>query len=329
MAYDRKECRHGNVYVIETMQFDMETITSVFCYSDGSKSLLMDVGTSDNIDAVLQSLARHGIALESLEGVVLSHYHFDHGGGSAELYKRMAGINKKFRIYTNNITKKNLQNAAGHLGGAKTTFGKFIGTMEPVPDEAFCIVEPDDFLPLQFSGGERVKLLYTPGHTVDHCSPSVILNDRTIFTFAGEALGTIYTNRKMLSTPTSMPPNFKYDDYISSMKKIRSINPGLIGLCHFGIISGTEDINFLFDDHFKFMTSFRDSIIKAFNENPSTEHVLAGTEYLWEDRIDREFADIKGSELFFGNLRLALTYGVMVDLGFRKPKYESRTDAGR
>ncbi len=325
MAFDRKECRLGNVYLIDTLQFDMETITSVFCYSDGSKSLLMDIGTSDNIDAVFQSLARHGIALESLYGIVLSHYHFDHGGGSAELYKRMKSINKNFKIYTNSITKGNLQNSAGHLGGAKTTFGKFIGTMEPIHEDAFCIVELDGFLPVEFAGGVRVKLLHTPGHTADHCSPSVVRGDRTLFTFAGEALGTIYTNSKMLSTPTSMPPNFVYKDYISSMDKLRAMNPEMIGFCHFGIISGNEDINFVFNDHREFMERFRSEIIEAFREDPSTTHVLAKTEYLWKDRIDSEFAGIKGSELFFGNLRLALTYGVMVDLGFRKPKYESKT----
>ena len=198
--------------------------------------------------------------------------------------------------------------------------------MEPLPDEAFTIVEFDDFLPVEFSRGERVQLLHAPGHTPDHCSPSVVLNGRTIFTFAGEALGTIYTNSKILTTPTSMPPNFRYDDYVASMLKLREMKPELIGFCHFGILSG-DDIDFVFNEHLEFMYQFRSGIIEAFNENPSTEHVLARTAYLWKDRIDSEFAGIKGSDAFFGNLRLALTYGVMVDLGFRKPKYESKTSA--
>ena len=325
MSYERQEFSHGNTCLIDTLQFDMESITSVFCYSDGTRSLLFDIGTSENIDAVFQSLVRHGIKLESLEGIVLSHYHFDHGGGSAELYKRMQTINKNFKVYTNSITMGLLQNSAGHIHGAKTTFGKFVGTMEPLPDRAFSIVELNGYLPIEFSGGERVKLLHTPGHTTDHCSPTVILGNRTVFTFAGEALGTIYTNNKMLSTPTSMPPNFRYDDYLSSMTKIRELSPELIGFCHFGFIYGLGDINFVFNDHFEFMEKFRSGIIKAFNEDQSTSYVLAQTEYLWKDRIDSSFSGINGSEAFFGNLRLALTYGLMVDLGFRKPKYESKT----
>lgn len=122
-----------------------------------------------------------------------------------------------------------------------------------------------------------------------------------------------------------MPPNFNFDDYITSMRKLRDMNPEMVGFCHFGILSGDDDIDFVFNDHMEFMHQFRSGIVEAFNENPSTEHVLAMTAHLWKDRIDSDFADVKGSDAFFGNLRLALTYGVMVDLGFRKPKYESKT----
>jgi len=325
MALEQREGKYGNIYHIDTMQFNSPNVTSAFCYSDGEKSCLMDIGTSDNIDAVLNSLVKHGISLENLEGIVLSHYHFDHGGGSCELWKKMKTINKNFKIYTNSITKKNLQNAEGHVNGAKTTFGPFVGTMDYIPDEAFCIVEFDDILPIEFSDGAKIKLIHTPGHTPDHCSPSIINNGRTIFTFAGEAMGTVYTDVRILSTPTSMPPNFRFNDYINSMDRIKKMKPEIVGLCHFGMLIGEEDINFMLNDHFDFMHKFRDGIIKAFNENPSTEYVLSQTEYLWEGRTKNDSMDDEGKKAFLKNLRLALTYGVMVDLGFRKPKYESKT----
>ena len=325
MALEQREGRYGNIYLIDTMQFNSNNVTSVFCYSDGEKSSLMDIGTSDSVDTVLDTLVRYGVSLEKLEGIVLSHYHFDHGGGCCELWKRMRGINKNFRIYTNSITKKNLQDADGHLNGARTTFGKFVGTMDYIPDEAFCIVELDELVPIEFADGARIKLLHTPGHTADHCSPSVIHNGRTIFTFAGEAVGTVYTDDRILSTPTSMPPNFRFNDYINSMGKIKNMKPEIIGLCHYGMITGESDINFMIDDNFNFMHKFKEEIINAFNENPSTDHVLTKTEYLWEGRTKNDSMDDEGKKVFLKNLRLALTYGVMVDLGLRKPKYESKT----
>jgi hypothetical protein len=91
------------------------------------------------------------------------------------------------------------------------------------------------------------------------------------------------------------------------------------------MIIGERDINLMIDDNFDFMHNFRDAIVKAYNENPSTEHVLSKTAYLWEGRTDNDSMSDNGRKVFFINLRLALTYGVMVDLGFRKPKYESKS----
>ncbi|MFA5518793.1 MAG: MBL fold metallo-hydrolase [Spirochaetota bacterium] len=329
MTVIRKETSLGNLYLVDTNQFNLNKITSVFCYSDGDKALLFDIGTSHNVDHVLNSLDSRGIPPEKIIGIILSHYHFDHGGGSSELWKKMSSINSNFRIYTNSFTKELLQNSEGHIKGATTTFGPFVGTMDFIPDEAFEIVELDSFIPVEFNDGARVKLVYTPGHTSDHCSPAVYLDEKVSFLFAAEAAGTFYTYDSTHSTPTSMPPNFKYDVYMKSLEKILAIKPEAIGFCHFGIISGADEVQSYLIKHGEFMKKFREAIIKAFNENPSTSHVLESTAYLWENRFGEELLSIKGSEYFFKNLRLALTYGVMVDLGFRKPRYEEPSNFGK
>ncbi|HRX46771.1 MAG TPA: MBL fold metallo-hydrolase [Spirochaetota bacterium] len=323
MSIIREERRIENLYIIDTGQFNLPSLTSVFCWFDGERALLMDAGTSDNTDAILQSLTGFGIPPEKLIGVLPSHYHFDHGGGSSALWHRMREINPDFRIYTTALTKRKLMDGASHLRGAATTFGQFVGTMEPPPDDAFILLEPDSFLPLEFNDGSRIKLIHTPGHTPDHCSPAVMREGRCVFCFAAEACGTMYTSRVILTTPSSMPPNFRFADYIKSFEKVRAIQPEMLGLCHFGVITG-DDIETLFDDHLSFMINLRDGIAEAFKKNPSTSQVMNATEHLWENRIDSGFHDIKGSELFFGSLRLALTYGIMVDLGLREPKYEER-----
>jgi glyoxylase-like metal-dependent hydrolase (beta-lactamase superfamily II) len=235
----------------------------------------------------------------------------------------MSRINSNFKIYTNSLTKKLLQNADGHIKGAATTFGHFTGSMDFIPDEAFEITDVDSFLPVEFNDGAKIKLVHTPGHSDDHCSPTVYIDGNPLFLYAAEAAGTLYSNDLDMSSPTSMPPNFKYDMYIKSLEKILSIKPEAIGLCHFGMVSGSGDVEKYLVKHGEFMKNFREEIIRAFNENPSTGHVLKSTAYLWENRFDKKLTSVKGSENFFKNLKLALTYGVMVDLGFRKAKYES------
>lgn len=326
MAIYRCEHSLNNVYIIDTHQFSLENITSVFCYYDGERALLFDTGTSDNVDRILESMRMAGIPPEKLAGVVPSHYHFDHGGGCSAFWHRMREINPDFRIYTGGLTKHKLQTPGNHIKGASTTFGSFTGTMEPIPDEAFVLVAYDSFLPLQFENGARVLLLHTPGHTHDHCSPSVIIGGRCVFCFSGETCGTLYTDDEILTTPTSMPPNFSYRHYMESMQRVKSLNAEMIGFCHFGIIEGRPYVEEIFADHEKLMTGFMTAIKEAFSENPSTSHVLQRTEYLWRGRISPSFKNVKGSENFFQNLQLAITYGVMIDLGFRKSKYEARTE---
>lgn len=325
MAVYRKETRLGNVYIIDLNQFGLESLTGVYCYYDGERGMLFDTGTSDNVDAIFRSLERHGIPAEKLAGIVPSHYHFDHGGGCSAFWHRMRNINPDFRVYTGILTKEKLQNPGNHIKGASTTFGSFTGTMEYIPDEAFVIVEYESFLPVKFNDGARVKLLHTPGHTHDHCSPSVMINDECIFCFAGETCGTYYTDGRVLTTPSSMPPNFSWKHYMESMEKIRLLDPAMIGFCHFGIITGADEISMVFDDHVNFMNQFRDAVIKAFHEDNSTAHVMERTAYLWEGRFGQALLGAPGSEHFFRNLRLALTYGLMIDLGFRESKYEVRT----
>lgn len=323
MAVIRKEESIGNLRLIDTRQFNLDSITGVFCYSDGEKAFLFDIGTSHNVDYVISRINDLGIPAEKIAGITVSHYHFDHGGGCSELWKKISRVNSNFRIFTTGLTKKLLQNAEGHLKGAATTFGPFTGTMDFIPDEAFEIVEPDAFIPVEFNDGAKVKLVHTPGHSGDHCSPAVYMDGVPRFLFAGEAAGTLHTHDLSLSSPSSMPPNFRFDLYMESLEKILSIKPEAIGFCHFGMISGWEDVESYLVKHGAFMKEFREEIIKAFNEKPSTENVLKSTAGLWDRRFDEELTSVKGSENFFRNLKLALTYGVMIDLGFRKPKYEN------
>ena len=115
MPVHRKAASLGNLHLIDTLQFNLNTITSSFCYTDNDKTLLLDIGTSANVDHVLNTLLKMGIEPEKIAGITVSHYHFDHGGGCAELWKRMQGINSNFRIFTSSLTKELLQNAEGHV----------------------------------------------------------------------------------------------------------------------------------------------------------------------------------------------------------------------
>ncbi|WP_371803212.1 MBL fold metallo-hydrolase [Candidatus Lokiarchaeum ossiferum] len=318
-----------NVYLIDTMQFSIPRITSAYCYWDGEKCLLMDIGTSDNVPIVIRALKKMHIPLEKVEGIILTHYHFDHAGGSLRLWRKLVKRNPNFKIITTKKMREKLQNAEDHIIGARTTFGEFVGTMKPISpefaDQAFFEVEPDSPLPLNLKNNYVLQLLSTPGHTEGHLSPTIFQNNSPIFCFAGETVGCLYHSTKISPQPTSMPPNFNYDLTMQSLEKLRKLNPINLAFCHFGVITGSEDVNQYFEEFQEYMTSLRSTVIELYSKNPSTKFIVENTASFFSsngERVDEYYRTVPQSQKFFKNLHLALIYGLLVDLGYRKSKYE-------
>lgn len=322
-----------NLYMIDTLQFNVSHITTVFCYFDGTNGLLIDIGTSDNVTTVLRSLRKMNIPLEKIQGVTLSHYHFDHAGGATKLWKKMVKKNPHFKIYTSSYTRNKLQKAESHRVGATTTFGEFVGTMNPIPEElindAYHIVEPDSYIPITFQGGVRIKLIAAPGHSPDHVAPAVFQAsaEKPDFVFAGEATGTFYNESELISTSTSMPPNYQHSIYMKSLEKLIELNPKSMGVCHYGAIQGEEQVHQFLVDHRKFMQELYSAIKNHYTEKPSIPYVITKLEeekLHVKNRVGDRFTDDPVSRHFISNLQLALTYGILIDQGFRESKYEPR-----
>ncbi len=320
-----------NIYLIDTGQFSNKRVTTVFCYWDGENCYLIDIGTSNNVQTILRFLKKKKIPLSKVKGLFLTHYHFDHGGGATKLWKLIHKKEDKlnFKIITTTETKGKLQQAESHVIGAKTTFGDFVGEMKPISDDleenAYEIIPFDKDYPLSSSKNIAIRLISTPGHSADHCSPTIFRNGTPIFCFAGEASGCLYNGSKLLSQPTSMPPNFQFEKYMKSLEKLIELNPESMGLCHFGVISGKVDVQTFLIGHKKYMIGFRAAVIELYKKNQSTRYIIENLrDYFFNDEkfIDLYYRELDDHTKFLSNLRLALTYGMMIDLGFRKAKYE-------
>jgi glyoxylase-like metal-dependent hydrolase (beta-lactamase superfamily II) len=311
-----------NIYLIDVQQMGMQKITATFLYWDGNDCILMDVGTSDDVRVLLRAIKKLQIPFNKVRGVVNTHYHFDHGGGSLRFWEKMQEKNPEFKIYASHQTYEKLQNAQEHIEGARTTFGDFVGVMNPIPESGFEIVNTDVTLPFNLQNNFSIKLITTPGHTPDHVSPTIFNNGKPYFSFAGESCGTLFHSQKLVSLPTSMPPNFNFETYMQSLQKIMDLNVDCVGFCHMGAIIGEQDVQTFLNEHKNYMINWRNKMKQVFAENPSTKYVIDNTVEYWIDRFD--FGDPNNP--LFQNLRLALTYGMMVDLGFRQPKYEKKKE---
>jgi len=311
-----------NIYLMDTRQFGVSKSTAAFLYWDGERALIMDTGTSDNIDEILGFIDRLRIPPEKIIGVTGTHYHFDHMGGATRLWTLMEQKNRNFKIIVPEDMKYYLQNARLHIKGAGTTFGHFVGKMEPVKDDAYLVVEKDRDLPVDLGGDITVRLIETPGHTPDHCAPTFFKGGRAFFSFAGESCGCLYHMSEPVSSPTSMPPNFHFDSYMDSAKKVAALKPGAIGFCHYGVLDGSDAVQSYLENHLRDMNTFRGLVVDSYGKNNSTRDVMEGTREFFKNTFDPL---TRMPEKYMENLQLAIVYGLMVDLGFKEPKYENRS----
>ena len=69
------------------------------------------------------------------------------------------------------------------------------------------------------------------------------------------------------------------------------------------------------------MYRFRDTVIRAYNEQPDTRYVVKQVVKLFERHGN---VSSNESETNSHNVIFAFTFGMMIDLGYRKAKYEQR-----
>lgn len=293
-----------------------------------TSALLIDTGSSKNVGSVLKAIKAHGLQLKDIVGMIPSHYHFDHAGGSARLLELIKPQNPDFKILARKETKNWLQHPEAHVRGAKTTYGDSVGEMPYIPDEDFKILKPDKAIDIQglfgrnFDFQHEVNLVSTPGHTPDHSS--VYFRSKGIpgasFLFSGEAAGTLFHKDKLVSLPTSMPSKYRHDWYMDSLDKIMHLEFDAMAFGHFGAIRGKEDIAAYLKEHRNFNERFRNEVQSLYKETRSTRAVVEKFIGVWEKRTNT----LIKNRTIMENMCVGLVYGMLIDLGLKEAKYEPR-----
>ena len=300
---------------------------------DDDCSILFDCGSSLDIKKELRYFKKHQIPLSSFKYLITSHHHFDHNGGMWKLYREIKEHNPDVKILTNSMTKELLNDYEHHLNRGRSTYGNFVGEMEPIEEDAFKIIDPStnfnsnpdklDMIETFTVKGSQVKLgiLKTPGHTPDHQTPILVKDNSIDFIFLGEAAGTIYHDSKLLTMPTSMPIYYNHEDYMKTLENLKKLDPLMAGFSHFGIVNGKNNVREILLEHEVFMKKFKSLIIKYYNEKPETKYIL---NKVLPELLPRTDLSIDSNPLF-NNITLGIVYGMMISLGFRSiPKNEMK-----
>lgn len=238
------------LYHIDVKAYGTPRMLSIFVGQFENGSVLIDCGSSLDTKKLIRFLKKLKIDLSSFKYLTTTHHHFDHNGGLWQLYGILKGYNPEVKILTNLKTKELLNNYEEHLARGKRTYGDLIGSMKPIEESAFQIVEPStnfnseanelDFIDFFTINGSEVKLgiLKTPGHTPDHQCPIFVKDNLIDFIQLGESVGTIYHTSELITMPTSMPTYYNHEEYMATLRNLKNLFPSKAGFGHFGVING-------------------------------------------------------------------------------------------
>ncbi|HNU92775.1 MAG TPA: MBL fold metallo-hydrolase [Spirochaetota bacterium] len=156
---------------------------NVFLVSHGGRFLLVDTGPVGMRRLLISRLRKLGA--EKLDGIVLTHTHFDHAGKAARL-REMFGC----PVYVHRSEAELLEKGANPVIRGSTPFGSavaFLASITPKKMLAYAPCAPDVTVDERLDlpdFGPNTYILHTPGHT--RGSMSVIVGGETAL--AGDGL---------------------------------------------------------------------------------------------------------------------------------------------
>lgn len=218
-----------HVGIIDVLHRDREKLIACYVVRSDDGLILVESGpgiTSDNLVAGIESL---GLDPASLRHILLTHIHHDHAGASGTLMKQFPDT----QLYVHERGARHMIDPSRLVASAERIYGAIMdslwGEFLACPEERVTVVGDGDHLTL---GGQRINVLYTPGHASHHVSYH--LPDIAVV-FAGDVAGVRIPPSDLVWPPTP-PPDIDVPAWHNSIANLRALSPERIMITHFGMV---------------------------------------------------------------------------------------------
>ncbi len=234
------EIHNNGIVTIDTGHRRPGLVASHLLIQEG-KAVFIDVGTSQNVDRLMQSLSKLNLKEDDVEAVIVTHVHLDHAGGAGALMRLLpkAKLIVHPRGARHMIDPSKLQAGASAVYGAQlmqSLFGEIVAV-----DAARVIEAGEGF---NFSLNQReLQFINTPGHARHHFC---IVDKLSESIFTGDTFGLSYrefdVNEAVFIFPTTTPIQFDPVALHNSIDILLAFNPEQMYLTHFGRVSHPEKL---------------------------------------------------------------------------------------
>lgn len=207
--------------------------TACYLIAADHELAVVDCGSSNNIPALLDTLAELGFNAGQVRYVMPTHVHLDHAGGAGALLAACpdATLVTHQRGAPHLIDPARLQAGASAVYG-EAGFARTFGALVPVPAERVIAAADGQVFEL---GNRRIRFADTPGHANHH---GCFLDDTSRLWFTGDTFGLAYRefirDDRPLMLATTTPVAFDPDAWLASLDKLLAADPAGMCLTHFG-----------------------------------------------------------------------------------------------
>jgi len=181
---------------------------------------LFDCGPASTLPGLDAGLAEHGLRLDEIRHLLLSHIHLDHAGAAGTLVRR----HPELTVWVSEIGAPHLVDPSRLERSARRLYGDLFdplwGELVPVPASNVRIANGNVL------GWESFP---TTGHASHHIS--YLLNGTLL---AGDAAGVRMPGASYV-LPVSPPPDVDVEAWHETVAAIRARDPERLALIHFGV----------------------------------------------------------------------------------------------
>src|ERR687894_2653654 len=221
------------IEIIDLNFMDTEHVIASFLLLGDDSAALVEIGPTTCLGSLTGGLKDHGVSLEEVRQVFLTHIHLDHAGASGHLAELLPNAT----FYVHEVGYPHLVDPSKLLKSAKRIYGERMdelwGEARPVPENRLETLK----------GGEELEVVggvlaahYTPGHAYHHLA---YLEPDSGALFAGDVAGIRLPGQSYVRPPTP-PPEIDVEAWIQSINYIRQIDPASLWLTHFGSYDDVE-----------------------------------------------------------------------------------------
>jgi glyoxylase-like metal-dependent hydrolase (beta-lactamase superfamily II) len=188
----------------------------------GDEPALVDCGPTTCLGALEAGLRAHGLEVEDLHHILLTHIHLDHAGAAGALVRR----NPRLKVHVSEIGAPHLVDPSRLEASARRLYGddfdRLWGELVALPEENVVVI------------GERAlgfEAWPTPGHASHHVS--FLTEDGTCF--SGDVTGVVIAPSTLIA-PVCPPPDVDLEAWERSLDSVAGRRPERLCLPHFGVV---------------------------------------------------------------------------------------------